>query len=48
MLYEAGVLTGNDDAGTFIPNANINRAEAATIISRVILPDTRKAGNVFG
>jgi len=48
MLYEAGVLAGNDDAGTFNPNANINRAEAAAIISRVILPDTRKAGKVFG
>jgi len=40
LLYRAGVLTGNAQ-GTFRPNDNINRAEAAAIISRVILPDTR-------
>ena len=46
-LYKAGVLTGNDDAGTFNPNSNIIRAEAAAIISRVILPDTRGTGKTF-
>ena len=48
MLYRAGVLTGNDALGTFSPANNISRAEAAAIISRVILPATRKSGNTFG
>ena len=48
LLYRAGVLTGNDDLGTFEPGANITRAQAAAIISRVILPDTRYSGKVFG
>ena len=41
MLYRAGVLTGNNDAGTFYPVNNITRVEAAAIISRVILPTSR-------
>ena len=41
MLYRAGVLAGNDQMGTFHPDDNISRAEAAAIISRVILPATR-------
>ena len=48
MLYEAGVLTGSDDLGTFSPSNNINRAEAAAIISRVILPETRSSEKTFG
>ena len=48
MLYKAGILTGNDDNGTFYPGNNITRAEAAAIISRVILPATRKTGKTFG
>ena len=48
MLYSAGVLAGNDDMGTFSPSNNITRAEAAAIISRVILPDTRLSGKTFG
>ena|GEM_PF-3283423 len=47
-LYKAGVLTGNDDAGTFAPGSNINRAQAAAIISRVILPSTRISSAVYG
>ena len=34
-LYNAGVLTGNDDEGTFAPERNISRAESATIIARI-------------
>lgn len=41
-LYRAGVLTGNDKYGTFTPNANITRAAAAAIISRVVEPSQRK------
>jgi len=40
-LYRAGILTGNDSAGTFHPDRNITRAEAAAVISRMILPSTR-------
>jgi hypothetical protein len=47
-LYWAGVLLGSDDAGTFKPNSSITRAEAAAIISRVILPDTRQSGKTYG
>ena len=48
LLYRAGVLTGNDDSGTFTPNSNISRAEVSAIISRIILPNTRVAGNAYG
>ena len=41
MLYEAGVISGGDEHGTFSPYNNITRAEAAAIISRIILPETR-------
>ena len=47
MLYEAGILTGNDSIGTFKPDSTIIRAEAAGIISRIILPDTRKSGLTY-
>ena len=46
-LYMAGVLTGNDDEGTFSPDSDITRAEAAAIIIRVIMPGTRVSGNVY-
>ena len=48
MLYKAGVLGGSDTAGTFNPADNIIRAEAAAIISRVILPASRFNGKTFG
>ena len=41
LLYNAGVIMGNDDFGTFKPNNNIIRAEAAAIINRVALPENR-------
>jgi hypothetical protein len=46
-LYKAGVLAGSDEKGTFNPGASITRAEAAAIISRVILPATRFSGKTF-
>ena len=46
-LYKAGIVTGNDDKGTFSPGNNITRAEAAAIISRVILPATRASGKTY-
>ena len=48
MLYKSGVVAGSDTQGTFNPNNNITRAEAAAIISRVILPATRFSGRTFG
>lgn len=35
MLYRAGILTGNDKAGTFTPNSNIQRSAVATIVTRM-------------
>ncbi len=40
-LYRAGVLSGNDAKGTYYPNNNITRREAAVIISRMALPAQR-------
>ncbi|MFA7216026.1 MAG: InlB B-repeat-containing protein, partial [Bacillota bacterium] len=39
LLYAAGVLTGNDEYGTFIGERGITRAEAAAIITRIALPN---------
>ena len=41
MLYNAGVVMGSDEYGTFNPQAPITRAEAAAIIGRVALPEKR-------
>ncbi|MBR3869943.1 MAG: S-layer homology domain-containing protein [Clostridia bacterium] len=41
-LYNAGILTGSDAFGTFYPDKNITRAEAAAIISRVVDVKLRK------
>jgi hypothetical protein len=35
MLYRAGVLTGSDAQGRFLPNTSITRAEAAAIVIRM-------------
>ena len=40
-LYRAGILAGNDSAGTFLPNAPITRAEVATILVRMADPNAR-------
>ena len=48
MLYKAGVVAGSDAQGTFSPANNITRAEAAAIISRVILPTSRFVNKTFG
>ncbi len=41
-LYKAGVLTGSDMFGTFHPNNNIKRSEAAAILTRMALPEQRQ------
>ena len=40
-LYRAGILTGNDSKGTFLPNSSISRAEAAAILVRMADPNSR-------
>ena len=44
-LYNAGVLTGTNDMGydgVYFPEKTITRAEASTILSRIIIPELRK------
>ena len=41
MLYRAGILGGSDESGTFLPQSNISRAEAACVISRMADPANR-------
>ena len=43
LLYRAGVLTGTDSAGSFAPKASIRRCEVAAIVTRMALPELRKA-----
>ncbi|MBQ9985212.1 MAG: S-layer homology domain-containing protein [Oscillospiraceae bacterium] len=40
-LYRAGVLGGNDESGTFLPESNIKRSEVSAIVARMALPGTR-------
>ena len=40
-LYRAGVLTGSNSNGTFFPGRTLTRAEAASIIMRIVDADTR-------
>ncbi len=42
LLYRAGVITGNDAKGTFEPETNITRSQAAAIITRIAMPAERK------
>ena len=41
-LYRAGILTGSDKYGTFLPETPIDRASVATIIARMALPGQRR------
>ena len=41
-LYELGILTGNDDRGTFAPERTITRAEVAAILNRLLDTGKRK------
>lgn len=41
-LYNAGVLTGMDEAYSFYPDNNVTRAEIAAIVNRLAIPDNRK------
>ncbi|MEA4989143.1 MAG: S-layer homology domain-containing protein [Anaerovorax sp.] len=41
-LYNAGILSGSDDFGTFYPNKQITRAEIAVLLTRMVIPSERK------
>lgn len=41
-LYRAGILTGNDEYGTFAPDTYITRASVAAIVGRIVEPNQRK------
>ncbi|MBO4950159.1 MAG: S-layer homology domain-containing protein [Clostridia bacterium] len=40
-LYNAGVVMGNDEYGSFNPDSLIKRSECAAIINRVAIPENR-------
>ena len=42
-LYRAGVLTGSDSFGTFYPGRTLSRAEAATILMRLLQANMRQS-----
>ena len=42
QLYNAGILTGTDDKGTFRPDALILREQAAAMMTRVSDPELRQ------
>ena len=42
-FYRAGILTGNDDNGTFKPDATIKRCEVAAILVRMFDSSARKS-----
>lgn len=44
-LYWYGVLRGADQDGNFYPNRTITRAEAATILVRLVLPERRSVSD---
>ncbi|MBR7056754.1 MAG: InlB B-repeat-containing protein [Oscillospiraceae bacterium] len=42
-LYRAGILIGNDDRGTFAPDATIRRSEVAAIVTRMAITSLRRS-----
>ncbi len=43
LLYRAGVLSGNDEYGTFSPDSHIRRSEISAICVRLAVPSERSA-----
>ena len=41
-FYNAGILTGMDDYGTFSPDSTLTRADCATMLARIVQPDLRE------
>lgn len=48
ILYRAGIVSGNDESGTFYPNSNISRAEAAALAARMVDASLRVKLNLSG
>lgn len=48
LFYESGIIGGVDDQGTFKPDNNITRAEAATIFMNLIDAAKRHSGRTYG
>jgi len=42
-LYRAGILTGSDEKGLFLPGRYITRSEVAAIVTRMANPDYRRS-----
>ncbi len=42
-LYRAGILTGTDGSGTFLPGNSIKRSEVSAIVTRMMNKDARKS-----
>lgn len=40
-FYNAGILTGTDDYGTFHPSGTLSRAECAAMVARIVRPELR-------
>lgn len=45
-LYNAGILAGSDEYGTFKPKSNIKRSEVAVIVLNMAEPERRKLANI--
>ncbi len=41
-LYQAGILTGQDEYGTFYPSSLVRRSELSTLLTRLVLFDCRE------
>lgn len=41
-LYRAGILTGSDENGSFLPDTGVSRAEAAAVAGRMTMETQRK------
>ena len=48
LLYRAGVLTGSDENGTFLPENTIRRSEVAAIVARMAKPELRQSLSLKG
>jgi hypothetical protein len=48
LFYEAGIISGTDAKGTFHPNSNLTRAEAAAIFMNLIDVNKRQNGRTYG
>lgn len=47
LLYNAGIITGNDQYGTFSPYQNITRVELSALLCRLADASTRKTFTLF-